>query len=516
MNKTLQRLALAFLIPFLLGCGAGGETSTSGTTSVTVALGPLRDGAAPVPAGKYLVRAVPSGIPPIDNVRLVVTGGGMARVETVLPVTAGDPDPSVTLQISNGTRTFTAEAFGGGAVQFRGDNTVTLAGGAASVDIYVYPAWRPTRDDTGYGDPPSTPSARSLHTAVWTGSQMIVWGGLDYNSGNSMYTGARYDPIGDAWFPVLPANTGVLEDGLDSHTAVWTGTEMIVWGGMVGLGPVKNVGGRYNPATDSWQFTSMDGAPSARRGHTAVWTGSEMIVWGGDDTTIYGGGSSYFNDGARYIPATDTWLPLAPSVETPAYNGRSGHTAVWTGTEMIVWGGYSGEMGYYADGGRYNPDTNTWSGVSLTDAPSERRDHTAVWTGTEMIVWGGEYDPDGVTSLSDGARYTPASDSWSAMNSGDAPRERSRHTAVWTGTQMIVWGGEELRYGSNYGRYNDGGRYDPVRDAWTATSLYGAPSARYGHTTVWTATQMIVWGGDATDDGYSGGYVSTGGRYTPW
>jgi hypothetical protein len=32
---------------------------------------------------------------------------------------------------------------------------------------------------------------------------------------------------------------------------------------------------------DTWTATSTDGAPSARRNHTAVWTGSEMIIWGG-------------------------------------------------------------------------------------------------------------------------------------------------------------------------------------------------------------------------------------------
>ena len=41
-------------------------------------------------------------------------------------------------------------------------------------------------------------------------------------------------------------------------------------------------GGRYDPATDSWTATSTTSAPAARYYHTAVWTGSEMIVWGGD------------------------------------------------------------------------------------------------------------------------------------------------------------------------------------------------------------------------------------------
>ncbi len=41
---------------------------------------------------------------------------------------------------------------------------------------------------------------------------------------------------------------------------------------------------------ETWTATSTTNAPAARASHTAVWTGSEMIVWGG-----YGG--SYFNTG---------------------------------------------------------------------------------------------------------------------------------------------------------------------------------------------------------------------------
>ncbi len=36
-----------------------------------------------------------------------------------------------------------------------------------------------------------------------------------------------------------------------------------------------------NACTDQWGATSTFHVPSARSGHTAVWTGSEMIVWGG-------------------------------------------------------------------------------------------------------------------------------------------------------------------------------------------------------------------------------------------
>ena len=82
---------------------------------------------------------------------------------------------------------------------------------------------------------------------------------------------------GDTWASISTTGAPFRRFG---HTAVWTGSEMIIWGG--GGSGIQNTGGRYNLATDTWSTTSTTGAPSARYYHSAVWTGSEMIVWGGD------------------------------------------------------------------------------------------------------------------------------------------------------------------------------------------------------------------------------------------
>src|SRR5437667_82298 len=43
------------------------------------------------------------------------------------------------------------------------------------------------------------PEARSRHTAVWTGSEMIIWGGLSHESFQDLNTGGRYNPNTDSW-----------------------------------------------------------------------------------------------------------------------------------------------------------------------------------------------------------------------------------------------------------------------------------------------------------------------------
>jgi len=195
----------------------------------------------------------------------------------------------------------------------------------------------------------------------------------------------------DTWSPTEE----FVPSGYSSHTAVWTGTSMIVWGGQDNSGNPVNTGGRYDPATDTWLATSTTGAPSARGGHTGVWAGTRMIIWGGWNTT------ALLKTGGRYDPAANTWLATST---TGAPVARDSHTAVWTGTKMIVWGGWA-TIGRANTGGRYDPAANTWLATSTTNAPVARYLHTAVWTNTEMIVWGGE-DNTGLTTNT-GGRYTP-------------------------------------------------------------------------------------------------------------
>src|SRR5436309_1402360 len=57
---------------------------------------------------------------------------------------------------------------------------------------------------------------------------------------------------------------------------------------------------------------------------------------------------------------------------------------------------------------------DTWTAISTTNVPSTRDGHTAVWTGTEMIVWGGIIDPINYTNT--GGKYNPSTDSWTATN----------------------------------------------------------------------------------------------------
>jgi ankyrin repeat protein/N-acetylneuraminic acid mutarotase len=304
-----------------------------------------------------------------------------------------------------------------------------------------------------------------------------------------------------------------------ASAAVWTGTEMVVFGGE-GMGTSFDDGARYCLAEDTWALLPQKGAPSSRTGHAMVWTGKEVIIWGG--FAGLRGDNTNHNDGARYNPSTDTWKPVTTR---NAPSARFDFPAVWTGKEMLVWGGYTDNQsryqGAHADaylntGGRYNPSTDTWKTMATSGAPSPRSFHTLVWTGKEMILWGGG---NARKVMNDGYRYNPTRDSWTPISTDGAPGPRYGHVAVWTGKEMIVWGGSAREAGTSADYFENGARYNLETDTWKPISTLGAPKGRVSATAVWTGAEMVLWGG--VNDAQAGGegdfnrYVGTGARYNP-
>ena len=291
--------------------------------------------------------------------------------------------------------------------------------------------------------------------------------------------GGRYNPAGNSWTALTQHRRAHCARA--AHTAVWTGSEMIVWGGRIERAAPRSlatIGGRYQLATDTW--TTGDHRRRTRRAtaHTAVWTGSEMIVWGGS-----GRAAESLDDGGRYIPRADTWTPAASTLGAPTGRART-HGGVdgqrddrlgrgsprtrerrrplQPGSERLDRGGHARRAGrsgrshrgvdWHRDDRlgrlgwqqfphrwrRYNPSANRWTTGPGTGAPVARTRHTAVWTGSEMIIWGGYGDS---AILNDGGRYDASAQLWKPINSSEAPSVRWNHTAVWTGSEVLVWGG---------------------------------------------------------------------------
>jgi hypothetical protein len=129
---------------------------------------------------------------------------------------------------------------------------------------------------------------------------------------------------------------------------VWTGSEMIVWGGLANTFTFANTGGRYKPSTDSWATTTTIGAPAVRFNHTAVWTGGEMIVWGGFGTGPIG--QIHVNTGGRYCDQ------IPPSNQSPVAKCRS----------VTVSAGPACAANASIDDGSFDPDSGDTITLSLS------------------------------------------------------------------------------------------------------------------------------------------------------
>lgn len=326
------------------------------------------------------------------------------------------------------------------------------------------------------GDP------RASHAAVWTGDQMIVWGGVASVAPRApgLLTGARYDPAVPSWAPIAPAPLAAGR----GMTAVWTGDEMIVWGGAEVRGDVavgSAAGAAYDPAADAWRPLAQ--APlSPRWQHRAVWTGSEMIVLGGFAT---GEPAGFVADGAAYDPATDTWRLLAP---TPFSHPPALPLVAWDGTRVLVWAGElaNPEDPAGGEGAAYDPATDTW--YAIAPAPLEPGPYAGAWTGSELLAVGGYGTGEG-TDLQ-AAAYDPATGEWRALPTPPGG-VRFNFTATWTGTELLVVGGDRADW---LDPVDQDAAYDPMADAWRAVP--DLPAARpAGHTAVWSGNRLIVWGG---------------------
>lgn len=332
----------------------------------------------------------------------------------------------------------------------------------------------------------NAPAGRKGHFGFWSGSEMIIWGG---SAGAHLGSGGRYSISGN-WLSI--ENSPVL---LRNTCAFLTPFGLLTWGTHDSDQSSTQTIQTYDLIAGEWSTTSTIGAPNSRWEYAAVWTGNEMIVWGG--YRYDGSGYVYLSSGARYNPSTSTWTPMS-AIGAPS--PRSQLTATWTGSEMIVFGGYQGGGVYLATGARYNPSTDTWSPITTSNAPSPRASHSAVWTGSKLIIWGG-----GAPSVNSGAMYNPATNTWETVPDNNAPVPRGNHSAIWTGSEMIIWGGSTTA--------NSGGRFNPNTGLWTATAMNGAPSARYYHTAVWTGANMIIWGGIPRSD--QSKFEQSGAAYSP-
>jgi hypothetical protein len=356
----------------------------------------------------------------------------------------------------------TSVALGGG-----GERIARTTGPGTSLAVPGAAGW------TRLPRAPITP--RSEYAAVWTGKEMIVWGGY---SGNTQYgDGAAYDPATRTWTKLA---AGPLA-GQDLPVTVWTGKDMLIFGGS-GTSGASSDGAAYDPATNTWRklapIPASLGGNLTGSGSYAVWTGKVMVAWGffGNGGGAHGGGSLA---AATYNPAANSWTigTVAPA-QAPLFGD-----AFWTGKQMIVWGSVGSPE--HPGGFAYDPTTRIWSTLPASPLGQAGRDSMlAVWTGRYLVVGGGD---NRTGRQKDAAAYDPVTNSWLRLPDSPVGFEGNGTAPdIWTGASVItiedaVPGGRPLGL-------------DLTTRRWSLGAKAPVPGRQEAHE-FWTGSKVLVWGG---------------------
>jgi hypothetical protein len=267
---------------------------------------------------------------------------------------------------------------------------------------------------------------------------MVIWGGEFTGTGVKNVHGASYDPALDRWSDVPPAP---LVDRR-GHDAIWTGSEMIVWGGTTAILPPREIawdGAAYDPQDKAWR--KLPDAPiGPRTGPEVVWTGTEMLVLGGFLDTV----DDPLSDGAAYNPVTDQWRVLPPIPEPGQTDAYVKRTSVWAGDALLLWTRTVARTGIAAPVTELmvlDPERGSWTRAPAVEgAPPDVL--SPLWTGTEVMVQpvppveelGMCPGPDGGGASTEGGLYDPQGKVW-------RPIKPSRYylsgSGVWVGGALV-------------------------------------------------------------------------------
>jgi hypothetical protein len=353
--------------------------------------------------------------------------------------------------------------------------------------------------------------------ATWTGTEVIGWTGSDIwrwtpptspeSTAETSSLRARTDP---AWIPPGPL-------GPRGKTIIaWTGNELLVYGGNRG-DATENLtdGAAYSPSTGQWRTIA---APPDGTGSTeGVWTGSELMVVSAGSTAFYdpvtdrwrqveagiAPGAMIFTD-AAYLWNADgvhrfqnqEWLPLAPlpdgfaqaplgqwnsqilsvdgvvtvvATAQPTCTGRrvaqlednrwtelprveltshAGNLAdcSWAnqvavaGNRLVAWESSS----HFTE--MYDPDREEWVQIETIPVLPTEGGTGGLAVGDDLLV------PQHPASILDATTMT-----WTTV---DLPGEGGSHDMVWTGENVLMWGGACC--------YGTGGPLTSI-DAWQWT-----------------------------------------------
>ncbi len=308
--------------------------------------------------------------------RLVVVGAGLGLVAITTVLLGGDQDADPSRGLAAVGSVGLGQARQGGSV---GTDAPVVVGQWRAID-------------------PGPLATRGEPKAAWTGTEVLVVGGLLIDQYQPLSDGAAFDPSTESWRPIPPRPVG----GRVMH-AVWTGEELVTLGTEGISLETLTTGAAFNPATDQWRTVTLP--PSSEVPQDVYWTGRRLLAW-------QPGASS---PGALYDPTADLWTPI-PVNSVPG--ALAGGRATWTGEELAVEGALAP-----ANGGPveqrlflFDPDLESWRvGPALPGEIAGWPFLSPLWSGQEVIVSSTRAGSDAPATYA----YDPDLDRWRTIDDPD-------------------------------------------------------------------------------------------------
>ncbi len=343
-------------------------------------------------------------------------------------------------------------------------------------------ASRPSPSPTWTAMPRAPIAGRIGEGVVWTGKEMIVWGGVARaTSAKTVADGAAYDPAARAWrtLPAAPVGTGVAVGG----TGAWTGEEAVFWAGNSPDGPA--VAAAYAPHGNRWRRLPA-GPLGPRELYAATWTARELLIVGGAR------GDTFATPVAAALdPRTSAWRVLHGF---DRFRGLLPNGAVWNGSEAFITGTLAlcPEQGSACSRRRpvllaYKPATGVVRELALPHYSADFGADTAssltpVGATANTVVFSAAV-PGSVRMI----LYGAATGTWQKGVNAPCFIPPAYTQAAWLGDRFVAACGA------------DGLQVYPVATGrWTWRNVIPGPSplnSREGSAIVWTGRQLIAWSG---------------------
>jgi hypothetical protein len=299
------------------------------------------------------------------------------------------------------------------------------AGGLDTGAIYS-----PATDSWVLVNQTGAPPPRSLATAVWTGSVVILSGGVDDSNNNLLRDAYAYDPNAETWTTLPPPATHRCRS-----LGLWDGTRAIFWGGTDQNNVAIAGADRFD--LTNWTTSGTPGDPGPLLGPAMGFDGSTLYVQGG-----------LFNSNTRqakvfsYATGTDQW-----SAVNGTLTARSSAFGAWDGTHFLVWGGR--DDANVRNDGKYLTGS-TWSDMNAPGAPSARMLYWlrsgwafAVRPGVVAILGGQTALAGNGTFSTNGATFDVTANTWKAIADWPSGESHDYGVGVWTGEELVLWSGYE-------------------------------------------------------------------------